>query len=966
MILGNNSRSTCVAYDSVQCILAVGKDNGTCLVVGKKWERLVAGGGSALRMLRFKEGDKYLFGVTVSNELLVWNLQSGVLQYPPVNMQAVVTSLEAKSRSKWVFIGFGHGEVRALDIASGTESTYTIPISPQVGGIYPVMAIHACPQDASLLLLGYTGGLLILWDLKESICRRSFALTDKQVALGSIEDCCWHPDGNWILGCSQQLLVIWTTKDGGLLSTLKRQSATKPTRQFSRQRAPRGTGRESTSSVHCFRNSSGQVHALVSANDGVEMFSMSNDLESADGVLLSCTDILEMITIADDAAVVLHVDGNVEGLTLGDLSSSLYISPSIDLSHRITDTFLAADCSEYFGWEMRTVSNSSAVPTLDLEGGTILNSNGKQMWDVLCTLSDNRTLVFWQLTAPPTVLFKLPLETNIEVQNVKLWMDLEQRRLMVAAGPSLVAYEWLSSKDAREIGAASGHLDNIDDMMRQMDEAVDAVLQQSNDIRGMLNSNEALNTTLDDSSSDAGDQSPTAEFVQQPPPLPPREAEAPPPYSELLPGSSDQSLTRASSSSSLPPPTPPRKDTPPLRSLTVPSTPEPPISNAARSPVPRNPGAPVTIRRRFTEIPEHGGWQPVFEAVHLEPITLMTQAPEILVTATGAILHITIHRSTVLSADVRTECQDVDPTEAISLFAVVHTYFNGGSVPVPCVMVGTTKGRCLLYTVKEDQGRPILRSCTFANSEKSAQRVLHVSILDSDGRQVKQLRSGASPGDHFVILAFDGSVNVILLGSGEKPTVIERYVSAAPILKAGLAFVKGDPVLVAVAGGGVQVLELPNCQVAWAARLPVGHVDESRLRKTHIAKDGRLLIQTSDREFEMFSISSDTSSLPDVQPRMYELVRSRVNNVQARSYELGPSKSSASRSLPGDIPSSSSSGSGPMQQQSTSQFGRNKEALNERGEKLSQLESKFGDLADSSKGFLSAIQEYNDKQVGLD
>ncbi|TPX71548.1 hypothetical protein SpCBS45565_g01021 [Spizellomyces sp. 'palustris'] len=378
------------------------------------------------------------------------------------------------------------------------------------------------------------------------------------------------------------------------------------------------------------------------------------------------------------------------------------------------------------------------------------------------------------------------------------------------------------------------------------------------------------------------------------------------------------------------------------------------------------------------EPPEKPSWQPMVQAVHKDPVRLQAFASwaELLVTATeGGRLHV-VQLSTGREVTVEPlygESRENSEVVEFDLLHVADTYFDKETIPRTCIFALSAAGLQLVYGVYTDivTGDLTLKKWVLFDRRRTIQQPVLLTVVDDHGRIVRQARNshhnGTSnqTGENYIIAALSRTIVVYIVEPGTKPAVaaiINPSDENGPILKASLSFLHGDPVLIVVTGAGlIQAFELPGLKLLWENRLPIGNLDESRLRKTCIAKDGKTLCWTWEREFRMFSIISDKSNLPDLETRIYDLTRAtswaRAHGVRLSSASSNKEHDALFRPLPMIEPVGSLSG------EEGSAFGHAKRALDERGEKLGQLEHKFGDLADSSKNFLDTIKDYNERQA---
>ncbi|TPX57597.1 hypothetical protein PhCBS80983_g03729 [Powellomyces hirtus] len=957
--LGTHGSSTSVAYDNAQSLLAVGNDEGRIMVIGNQWESVLSIPESlaAIRILQFKVGDKFLLALNEENALFAWNLQTSCLHFPPLKVPEAVTSLEAPLGTSGIYLGLVTGRTIVVDVTSGQVSSYEIPCQigehePQPQGaerLIAVVALQTSPVDENLLLIGYQHGIIVMWDLKERVSRRKFGFSEKPHVTGFLESVFWHPDGQSFAGCAAQLTAFWEIKDGWL-DGLKKNALNKPLRQLPRSPCP-DQNDKIASGMMMFRDPKGAICLLIPADGEMRVIPFDHKLRpgTTPDVIKITENARESLVIRDQFLLRITHDGRIAASDMSSPSSTLYISPSLEIGagSGITNV-VAADCSEYLGWEMRNLSKNCGLAALPLQGGTIINKNGKQTWDVLCTVHDNKTLSFWQLSTPPIFLFKLPLcEDPVNVNDVKVWMDLEQRILLLAVDASVRMYKWFSSSEAKSAKHSWNTGEDVDELIMKMDAAVDDALRLSEEISKMARPDGTMENDSIEKNSCHEDA-----MQSTPPPLPSRdelESMAPPLPARHSISSEDaagdveesggsevqcQSSHRTSSD-----PGNASINSVPTRELVTSDdhqsvTPDS-SSDSPLLPYREERDIHPTVETEFElEISEFGGWQSIQQVNHPDPIQYMVSAPwtDLVVTVTkGTQLNVTcagisdyIQGCSGLTGVVNGQPQNIK--EEIALLHVADTYYNKA-------------------VIHEGFGEP--------------QHPVFVTVLDDNGRTVRQARPKQTtvPPDNFVILALSGSVRVFLSAPGCELEVLAKYQCPEHVVTAGLCYIEGDAVLVLITDcGTVQVLELPGLKLLWTASLPLDSFDERRLKKTFLTKDGRLIIWSAEHEFRVFCIGSDTSR----QFRLYELTKAmdyaRMHGIRTPSATTRTGRDTLFRQ------GSSSQAVATGASASGSPFGQAKQALDERGEKLGQLENKFSDLADSSKSFLDTIKEYNERQ----
>ncbi|KAK3485197.1 lethal giant larvae like, C-terminal-domain-containing protein [Neurospora hispaniola] len=247
---GINSQISCLAYDPVQSLLAVGTNEskfgpGKIYVFGQRrvHKFFCPPRPSSIRELRFVANR--LISLDSKNELAIWDLDTGnqVAKYVYSGVVCLVTD----PMLDWAFVGLQSGDIAAYDLDRERPSTFRIPNfwrerdpNPTAGRLVS-MQLH--PRDIGKILIAYTNGAVI-YSFKQNIVQKYFEYELPPDAPGgdghgihmarkpNITHAVWHPTGTFILTAHQDgSLAIWDTKEGRLVTarSLYRTRVNEPT-----------------------------------------------------------------------------------------------------------------------------------------------------------------------------------------------------------------------------------------------------------------------------------------------------------------------------------------------------------------------------------------------------------------------------------------------------------------------------------------------------------------------------------------------------------------------------------------------------------------------------------------------------------------------------------------------------------------------------------------------------------------
>ncbi|KAH7322860.1 lethal giant larvae like, C-terminal-domain-containing protein [Stachybotrys elegans] len=227
---GINSQISCLAYDPVQSLLAIGTREskfgaGKVYVFGQRRVQKVLEPPRAcsFRFLRFSANR--LISLDTKNELGVWDLDTGARIAAQVFAGHVV-ALVTDPMLDWAFVGLQNGDIMAYDLDRGSLArSFRLPNfwterEPTMRSATLVcLALH--PRDIGKLLIGYSHGAVV-YSFKQfkALQYLQYALppgapggsgTSSQTNRHPrLTHALWHPSGTFVLTAHEDgSLVLW-------------------------------------------------------------------------------------------------------------------------------------------------------------------------------------------------------------------------------------------------------------------------------------------------------------------------------------------------------------------------------------------------------------------------------------------------------------------------------------------------------------------------------------------------------------------------------------------------------------------------------------------------------------------------------------------------------------------------------------------------------------------------------------
>ncbi|XP_053208518.1 syntaxin-binding protein 5-like [Panonychus citri] len=195
---------TCVAFDPIQRLIAIGTRNGCLRIIGRPGVDINVQhiGQFAVIQIIFLVNEGNLITLCADDSIHLWSIKTktpsivNILKF----QKERITYAHLPYSSKWLYVGTERGNVHIVNIDSFQLSGYVINWNKAIElsrKTHPGSVIHLsdCPIDPSKLLIGYESGTIVLWDLRSKSADSRVNYTEP---LRSIS---WHNEGRQYL-CS--------------------------------------------------------------------------------------------------------------------------------------------------------------------------------------------------------------------------------------------------------------------------------------------------------------------------------------------------------------------------------------------------------------------------------------------------------------------------------------------------------------------------------------------------------------------------------------------------------------------------------------------------------------------------------------------------------------------------------------------------------------------------------------------
>ncbi|CAG5134037.1 unnamed protein product [Candidula unifasciata] len=223
---GFPSKPSALAYDPKLKLLAIGTKSGAIRIYGTPGFEASAAheGDVSVSNLFFVPDEGYIVSVCSDNSLHFWELNNRngtcVLEEKkfespePVKLKNVSSSCLSTDASR-LFVGTGAGNVHVIDVKSLTESsvitleslTQNVPddVKANPGA---VEAVASNPANKDQLLIGFSKGLVVLWDTVKTAVEKTFNTSSQ------LESLAWNRSGEeFISSHSDGSYAVWSVNN---------------------------------------------------------------------------------------------------------------------------------------------------------------------------------------------------------------------------------------------------------------------------------------------------------------------------------------------------------------------------------------------------------------------------------------------------------------------------------------------------------------------------------------------------------------------------------------------------------------------------------------------------------------------------------------------------------------------------------------------------------------------------------
>ncbi|KAG9271182.1 syntaxin-binding protein 5-like isoform X1 [Astyanax mexicanus] len=208
---------TCLTFDPVQKILAIGTRSGGVRILGGPGVDCYSQheSGAAVLQLQFLINEGALVTACADDTLHLWNLRQrrpAILHSLKFNRERI-TFCHLPFQSKWLYVGTERGNTHIVNVESFILSGYVIMWNKAIELSTkthpgPVVHLSDSPKDEGKLLIGFESGTIVMWDLRAK--RADFRIYYDE----AIHSVSWHHEGRQFM-CSHSdgSLSMWNLRN---------------------------------------------------------------------------------------------------------------------------------------------------------------------------------------------------------------------------------------------------------------------------------------------------------------------------------------------------------------------------------------------------------------------------------------------------------------------------------------------------------------------------------------------------------------------------------------------------------------------------------------------------------------------------------------------------------------------------------------------------------------------------------
>jgi WD40 repeat protein len=431
--IGLQAKPSAIAFDPCQSLLAIGLNNGSCLLVGDAFEITLTPplGCQAAQISYLGFRERYLFAI-MDRQAVVWDLVKIELS-TFTTMTGMISTVCMCPKSTWIFLSV-NGNSHLLDIASGELSEYIVTSHSSTGQAV-VVSIKPNPVDEKSFLVVYNDGLAVLFDaeLKKATMQFEF------VAPAQCFDSAWNPEGNcFVVGYLDGTLVFWNNKKKKFDLTLKKKTTI--TKYESKMNFFQQIGGDSASLSRMEWETINSLPTIVVAGEhGVQFLPTNNGLKIENAYRVGSKGVVDFVLAPEcedqnEAVLYITQKGQVCCNLLDESLDPLIVPGSVSFETMHEKNVSMSAGSQEIIDAMRKHYN---IPTFTLNGGHTTRNNSRKMYDILFAFEKD-TVDFYHANVPtPDLISQLTVHDGI-THDIKSVVMAEADKALIVTGESQV------------------------------------------------------------------------------------------------------------------------------------------------------------------------------------------------------------------------------------------------------------------------------------------------------------------------------------------------------------------------------------------------------------------------------------------------------------------------------------------------------------------------------------------------